>query len=527
MRVYSVFFPKVSELVQGKLALFLFGTAKPDLQSVKGQAAKSFFNGGEMEKRKTNKNFSVKKGSATYYILEHLFFSNGLKRKDFQLLLGSVRSTRTIWDSINRLLREGLIKQMDTKPRRIKLTNKGYNLLADKDKYYERNLEAITEIHHQGSSYSQKMEKERDVLTFVAGMDVWCYPKDKPSLAHTIRLLSQDNAEPSVNTKIEYWIPPTIADFTYRLSGGIFYSPREVREVLKKDIGSELIFRSRFNGIMLTSNRLYILYYVNKGLIKWVQTAELALLQTFETLFAAIPQYVSVPPACIAVGSASMRTGIATLVSGFKNGEIAHRPSRDNYERQYYLNFFTARSNLFSEIYYLPLDQSGLFYGDRILSGSKTTRQDEAHKWLAAHDEYLLMTDHMYMAINSEQQPVEYLSVPELKDILSLRESEWPVCIITDLILAEGIAKAIGPKASGFKAIDNNRSLSVTEYDRYGYAITRNEQPKADKSNSAAKRIYLKISEEIYEQAKKKSREKNMSTSQYIASLLEEDLKER
>ena len=467
----------------------------------------------------------VQQESVAQFILEHLFYVGSVNHKEITLIFDRSRNKQTIWKALRELELHKLVevkKGRGREGRKVYLSNAGLTMLQNIDDYYL--LYEYLKMAHWNVR-DNKSEKESQIKTMMVGTDILCYPRYKPDLLTAARIINTMIVPEDNDITPGYWYSESIQEFSEKFGIGIYYSPAEVRAALKKDIGAEQIYRSRFNGIILTPDRLYILYHVNEGLIKINKPSEMTLIQSLQTLFADYTPYtIQGFPSCITFGSVSVDIGIPTLVTGFKGGMIKNPESLNNINAQEAMNFLKANVKLYSEIFYVPVSETGIEILDNIISTTKEERIEEIKNWFTSSTDYICQ-DNTYSGICiSKNCIVEYLTYAELKKILEIRKGPVPVRIVTIPTLAPGIAQAVGPKAIDFVDLDGNEIIT-NKYDIYGFRIGQKiEESDASKEIKEAitKAVYCRIPLQLHYLLTKDAETENISIQKKIIQIVDD-----
>lgn len=449
----------------------------------------------------------ILKKSLAFYILEHLFHVGSMKRLDVSFLYSSMRTADVVRRKLRHLEDSGFIDVTNEDvidARRISLTSKGEKALYESSEYYNTYKQYKVRAKNP---FPEKENKEIEVLTLMAASSIRCYPKEKPQLLDLIKILTTMAVDPKKKSG-RYWYPKDLEEFADRFGDGIYYSPKELRYALKKEIGAEQTYRSRFNGILVLPDRIYVIYHIGDGLIKFITPSEVTLLDSIMSLFGEYPIYRSPnTPSAIAIGNVSMEIGISQLVTGFKKGKIENKDSLENIAAQEAMGFFKANCPLFPEIFYIPYAREGIFYLKELITTTTESREQEAKEWFHRRKGYIYMEGLMETGIYSEENcKVEYLLYPETKKILMLRNALYPARIITSNYLAVAISKSVGPKAYDFVDL-MNIPMTVPRYDIYGYKIDdvvfeRTEEKKETTTINVNSRININLYKMIETDAK-------------------------
>ena len=470
----------------------------------------------------------VQQDSAAQYMLEHLFNTGSVYHKELMLIFGNSRNKQAAWRVLNELETNGLVvikKGTNKDIRKIHLSNTGLSMLQNIDDYYK--LYEHLKVSHWNIK-DEKAEKEAQIKTMMVATDILCYPRHKPDLTTTAKIINTKNVPDDSEIVSGYWYSESIQNFGLKFGQGIFYSPAEVRDALRPDIGAEQIYRSRFNGIVVTPDKLYILYHVQDGLMKIDKPSERVLIESLQTLFVNYTPYTKHgKPSSIVFGTAPVKLAIPTLVMGFKDGIIKNPKSLRNIEAQESLNFLKANVNLFGEMFYIPISEAGIPLLEDIVATTKEERKTEALKWFNTTTGYTVQDFDIPIAFAEDKECiVEFVTYIELKKILDIRKKANPCRIVTLPVLAEGISQAVGPNAIDF--VDKkNREIATGKYTIYGYKDGEEEKNKEEEKDDSgekeevSKSVHFRIPVKMYELLDKDAEKENISVQQKIKMIIE------
>ena len=464
----------------------------------------------------------VRQDSVAQYILEHLFHTGSVFHKEIVLIFDRNRHKQTIWKAIRDLeeIKFIEVKKSNSKDgRKISLTAKGFSALQNLDDYYS--LYEYLKIP-RWSIKDTKGEKESQIKTMIVGTDILCYPRYKPDLFTAAQIINDRVIQEGIKVVAGYWISEEISEFAERFGKGIYYSPAEVRNALKVDIGAEQTYTSRFNGIIITPDKIYILYHVQDGLIKINKPSESTLIDALQTLFYNYPQYLN--PSCITFGTSPFDIAIPTLVTGFKGGVIVNKESLHNLNAQEAMNFLKANSKLFGEIFYIPVNEIGIELLDNIISTTTEERRREIDEWFESMGSYLCQKDTHTGIFIEKQCAVEHIAYTELKKILEIRKSQNSVRIVTNPIFAEGIAQAVGPNAIDFVDFEG-KEIITNKYDIYGFklghTIVESQEIKEIKE-AITQAVFCRIPLQLYYLLETDADKDNISVQKKIIKIIDE-----
>lgn len=480
-------------------------------------------------------NHSIENDELAQFLLEYLYNVTAASRTDIRVIVGYMRTGAQVTNALDRLRFNLLVEERVIRDRKVwGITAKGREYLEKKDEYYGTHKEFFIPL--KSNSIAKTVRYRESMSACIGARDpetgdcAIVFRKKKPSFASLLCAIAGEAEKPEDYMK-GYVKGFTGKDIPGLLEAGVYYSCAEIRDYLdnhenvflrtygiEATSGSDTIYNSRFTGIYLNSDNVYVFYRSEGPMPRFKQTAEEQLMTHlwYWLFYDGYPYAPSlsfkdrkVQNRPIAIMISRTYSLIAPMITEYSRGRIKDVEGFERDEKKKYMggskmsftqrahaNLFNSNVNLFKEIYCIPYSRAGIEDLSHILRHSWTDICEEAYEYFD-RDEPVRRSEYMYgpeSPINGyncvKDIPAAYLPYPELKHCrrgirdAMLASNKFKVEIHTRPKYADELAQSFGPAVHSIIDVDTGKEIEFERYDKYGVKLI----PDTRRSDAAKKR---------------------------------------
>lgn len=489
-------------------------------------------------------------------MLRILFFVRIALRRDLFNYGNSLSSATNTSLAYKRLKEEGYINTdefdgLDT----VKISEEGLSFLRGDSFYFSRFLHKPFIPHYASDSKKalrKKLGRARAMIT-CASAGIKVFPDEKPTFYELFLLMKEGDKEKESGGRITYYLEGNKEEILETIHGhGFYYSPSETREWIRKMMGdgvfgSEQTKQSRFSGVIVKDDQVYVLYVPVIGknrMMRWNRTYESSLKTALSSimkanLFTDTFRVQSIPGFPLGdVYSIVIPEGNAMcyeMVMGYRHGKIkVIREKAQAQSIRHVFERYDATDTVYPRCFITPVTKSGIGQLRYLLEHSPEKWLSDVDSFFHAHKikGFLPSSSRSLTSLgfDPDDRPLSFLPLLEIKILDSLSKASVDlISIVTTRDLADTISHSIR-KDILFYNRDTGEKIDADMYDMRGIPFNakrekeyeRLRKRKGGKRKRAIRNIYLE--EQIYELLKKRAREKGTTMTKVAGRMIREGI---
>lgn len=420
----------------------------------------------------------VKEGTLKHNILETLQECCIIPRRDIGFSFINQRTgqprtnDRSIRHAVQELIADGYVAVSHKKRDYCYLTKNGWGQLnrIRAMQGVPMGLSEWTTIRK--STFSrQLMIGEAINICHAAGLGA--FPMEKPHLATLIEAeSSRTYQEYSLASRLRYKNAAGIK-MEDVLAKGVFYHSREVKELLQFHELEDFTGYSRFVGIILTAEDVYIVYNTLDRLIRWYETAEFRIIRCIYSLFADCRRYQhQTPDETKGIILAQGDSMVPALVTGHKYGHI--RSNSGNGTIKHPLKQIHASVIHGAHYYMVPTNKDGMTHLKNAIHLTKRTMtalyQAQAKK-SGGKLLYLPKNEYVPLMRSEDGLPTAFMPWYDIKQLHWIRENISRIHLITYPSFLPHLSKSLGTTLESTSHAGTGEPMDFPRYDNFGEEV--------------------------------------------------------
>lgn len=322
----------------------------------------------------------------------------------------------------------------------------------------------------------QVMVGETINLCHAAGFGA--FPSEKPHLSAIIKMESEKEYPEFSIVNEERYLKIKKTDVELLLKKGIFYQSKEVKELLRLRELEDFTGYSRFVGIILTTEDVYIVYNTLDRLIRWYATAEARTIRCLFALFSDCERYQNLylspkQAKIIVLGQGDCM--VPALVTGHKYGHV--RSNSGNGTVKHPLHQLHASMVEASHFFLIPTTKEGIIHLNNAVHLSEKSiiylNQIQVKK-NSGKLLYTPISPHVQLRMIENGIPAALMLWYDIKQLHWIRENIGKIHIITYPKFLPHISKSLGTTLESASHAKTGEPLDFFRYDNFGEKINNN-----------------------------------------------------
>lgn len=336
-----------------------------------------------------------------------------------------------------------------------------------------------------------------ETITFLMAAGVLTLQREKPRLDY---LASHMLKHGPIQPESDPWAGhrPAIADesdLVSLLRQGVYYSAAEVKAYGRllgattnaSTDGQELMARSRFVGVVLKDDEMYVLHNTRNNLMMWYELSEKRTEEVLRRMFCKFPGYAhhdthNEDGRLPAIVFGETMASLPALVTGHKFG-IDKSVKHNQYPRTY--RQINSSTDVYRNMYFVPTEKIGREILVDTLDGNWWKQHERTKKIIKDLDSrFFLREDLMNVyARHNDGYFFLYLNVLDLKFIAQVRNDGnlEDVYVAVHPECVNGVSKSLGIKMIGAMDVNPNEAgeYQALDFKRYldsGHVNTGDEE---------------------------------------------------